>query len=285
MKSYSINKLLTFDRLLAIIGLILSFIGLINSFSIKNINLYIYIILISILLVFINISIKNKDKAAKINKKIKNCQIVIEDVSIDALNISNLFKKQNKSLEVREATHKADISKKNMFLEFEYSGYCKSNNGEEGMIFTLDSDVNQDIDEIDCYGFDLKQDPDQKNKIRPILLKKSGLSKKVKLPFTKKINKGDSFHIKFFFKLIDCMKYGEDYFLSTLAFKNDIDSFKNEIKFDIKPEWVRCYKVSNGKTEFRKNLTSNNFIYKDLEENPSSNIAFIYIFERKEVKK
>jgi len=106
--------------------------------------------------------IKEKQRYSKAN-------IEIEGHRIESLNLANITRRQNKTLFIQQAKHIATISGVDLALEFDYSGYCSKNSHENGVDFSVDSDVNIEFRDMQIYGFDLKDDPNRLHEIKPIL--------------------------------------------------------------------------------------------------------------------
>ena len=237
---------------------------------------------------FFSTSILLTFRIFNLKKYIKTTNTVIGDKKIDALNVANIVKKVNTSLKIQEATHLIKVHGKNLFLTFEYSGYCKSKEGESGFVYSIDSDVNIPFEKLTCYGFDLLNDPRRKHKISPLLLGPDGLTKRVGLPFISHLSEGDPFHVVLFCELPGCMKFGKDYVTSTLAFDDDkgIKKFSVKIEFvENHPKWVRLYDATSGEPRLVKDLKpartkARSVFYEENYQNIESQKALVYLFER-----
>lgn len=178
------------------------------------------------------------------------------------------------------------IQENDLVLNFEYSGYGKKE--ECGLEFSLDSDVNHPFERLVCYGFDLLNDPRKTHKIRPFLLESGGLTKKIKLPFINPLSPGDRFHVRLYCKLPGCIKFGKDYVVSTLSFKDEagIKNFSTRLEF-VKnhPKWVRLYNATSGEPRLIKDLRPKRLVadsvyYEDNYKCIEAEKYFVYFFER-----
>ena len=239
-------------------------------------------------LLFFTSSILLAFKLLSIKKYIKKTNTVIDGRRIDALNVANINRNPNKSLKVQEATHFIKVKGNNLFLRFEYSGYCRDKKGENGFVFSVDSDVNIPFEKLVCHGFDLINDPSKNHEIRPFLSGSDGLAKIIKLPFNNPVFKGDQFHVALFCELPGCIKFGKYYISATLAFKDDINIKEFSVKLEFvknHPKWVRLYDATSGEPQLIKDLKpkcqkSASVHYEDKYKNIESEKAFIYLFER-----
>jgi len=223
-----------------------------------------------------------------LKKYIKTTNTVIGNKKIDALNVANIAKTANKSLKIQEATHLIRVHGKKLILNLDYSGYCKSKEGESGFVFSIDSDVSIPFEKLTCHGFDLLNDPRKKHKIFPLLLGADGLTKRVGLPFIRHLSEGDPFHVVLFCELPGCMRFGKDYVTATLAFNDNtrIKNFSVKLEF-VKghPKWVRLYDATSGEPRLIKDLKpartkAHSVYYEENYKNIEGEKAFVYLFER-----
>jgi len=264
-----------------IIGLVLAVAGLLKE---KAVLLYLGIIVFILFLVACYFLQKEKIK-------IKSSSIVVEGKSIDCLNIANLSRLQNKSLLVQDVTHVATIQGNDLKIEMHYNGYCKSKKGANGIEFSIDADANLPFDELDCYGYDLINDPNMSQKIKPIPHSPDSISKKIQLPFSNIIKRNEKFEVVLHATLNNCMQYGKDYYVSTLSFRQEsIHNYivKLEFMYD-KPVWLRVYDVNtSGSANLVKNLTpisepnSTTYKYEDHIGQVPAKSNRIYLFFRED---
>lgn len=228
-------------------------------------------------------------------KKVKRASISIDGLRIDSLNLANLERCCNDTLVVKNAKHKAIIDKYNLYAAWNYSGHCRGKLGESGIEFSIDSDSNNSLQSINCYGYDLIVDPEKKNKISPFLIGPEGMSKKIKLPFLKHVGRGDRFDVMLRFFLKNCMALGRDYYISTLSFSQKETIFCTVTLFfvEVKPEWVRVYEISpQGDARFIKSLALNKYdeerdawVFEDIIAEAPARFARIYMFLREKALK
>jgi hypothetical protein len=74
------------------------------------------------------------------------------------------------------------------------------------------------FEELDCWAYDLRNDPERKNAIRPLLVGPPGISKKISVPFLKPLSKNERFKITLRCLLPRRMTTGIACCLSTLSF-------------------------------------------------------------------
>ena len=261
---------------LKVIGILISIYGLIA-------NRQIYIL---VGLFFFISSVLLALALLQMRKRIKKTHLMIEGQRIDALNAANSARDPNRTLKVQEASHFMQIQKNDLILNFEYSGYGKQE--ESGFEFSLDSDVNYPFESLVCYGFDLIKDPQKTHKIRPFLLESDGLTKKIKLPFINPLSRGERFHVWLYCELPRCIKFGKDYVVSTLSFKDEADINNFSVKLDFvknHPKWVRLYDATLGEPKLIKGLkpkclVGDSVFYEDNYKNIEAEKHFVYFFER-----
>jgi len=169
--------------------------------------------------------------------------IKIEGLNIDSLNVANLRRRVNRSLVVQHAYHLARIEGSDLSVSWHYSGFCRSKR-ETSFVFSLDSE--NPYEAIDCYAFDLQQDPDRHHPIRPLLLDGAGISKKVAVPFLKPLTAQDPFSVLLHCNLPGCLTPGVQYYTATLSFtQRRVKHFSVHLVFIHQvPEWVRVYDCS-----------------------------------------
>ena len=122
--------------------------------------------------------------------KIDGASIEIEGISIDAVNAANLRRRVNRSLMIQTADHFATIDGGDLKMVWRYAGYCRASS-ETALEFSVDSTDRLPLSQLDCYGYDLKRDPEKQHKIEPIPIGPDGISKKVALPFLEPLRARD----------------------------------------------------------------------------------------------
>lgn len=221
-------------------------------------------------------------------KRKRNKPIAIGELPIESLFLAEINRSQMDSVCIREAIHTVRIVEKDLSVTFNYSGTCTEKKGESNFIFSIGGDSPCAFKDLNCFGYDLVEDPNKKLPIIPILASRDGLCKKVKLPLKRHLNQYDPFSVELNYTWPSCMKYEDDYYASTLSFKNEtIEKYTVMLIFsEIKPDWVRVY-TENG--ELIKDLSGEvtklkngdvEYVYIDDVTNPSANSKLIYQFYR-----
>jgi hypothetical protein len=162
----------------------------------------------------------------------------------------------NRSLVVQHAYHLARIDGPDLTIAWHYAGFCRAAR-ETTIEFSIDSEKNVPFDALDCFGFDLQQDPHRLHKIRPLLIGGSGISKKVAIPFLKPLNAQDPFSLLLHCNLPGCLAAGVQYYTSTLSFdQRCVNHFGVHLVFRQQPpEWVRAYECGqNGRPQLVNHL-------------------------------
>lgn len=264
-----------FMYVITIVELIISIVCMLNKLY------YIAIAFFVIIFLTIGLTIWGLNK----NRKNKNRITYIDDAPVELLLLEEENRTQMSSVCLHEAMHKVEIKDKDMSVLWTYKGVCVAKEGESYFHFNIGGESPCSFEELNCYGFDLNRDPNRTEPIIPILKSADGLCKKVVLPFKKRLKQFDTFSIEFSYTWPNCMKYGKDFYISSLSFQNkNIKKYVVILEFvDIKPDWVRVY-LENGRLLKTLSLTeykNGSFVYKDIVENPSACSNLIYQFHRK----
>jgi hypothetical protein len=96
---------------------------------------------------------------------IQSASVVIEGKSIDALNMANLKRRVNKSLVIQEVRHEARINAEDLSVVWRYTGYCKAER-ETSIEFSIDAESAIPFDRLECFAYDLGNDPDKRVSFR-----------------------------------------------------------------------------------------------------------------------
>jgi hypothetical protein len=173
---------------------------------------------------------------------LRSARLTLEGLNLDSLNLANLRRRLNRSLVVQRAFHFAKIEGRNLTVAWQYEGFCRSKM-ETSIEFSIDSDANVPFHELDCFAFDLQQDPNREHKIRPILLGNDGLSKKIAVPFLKPPEFQQPFRILLNCTLPDSVGSGIQYYTSSLSFdQRSVERLAVHLIFVRRtPGWVRVY--------------------------------------------
>ena len=218
---------------------------------------------------------------------VSSATVKIEGRSLDSLNIANLRRRRNRSLVMQEAHQVARINGEDLTLTWRYSGYCRANH-EAAIEFSIDTDNNIPFSELECFAYDLRQDPSQNHKIRPILVGADGSSKKIAVPFLKPLATQQPFSVLLKCTLPRCMKGGVEYYTSTLSFDQPkVRLFTVRLVFvRAWPNWVRVYECdATGRVGLIRDLRPvhkehNGSEYLDVAEDVGAQSARIYMFQR-----
>lgn len=168
--------------------------------------------------------------------------IRIEGLNLDSLNIANLRRRLNRSLTIERAFHVAIIDGTDLHIAWQYDGYCR-NQAETTIEFSVDTENNVAFDELDCFAFDLQNDPERLHKIRPILVDSDGVSKKISVPFLQPLALRERFSVLLNCNLPGCITTGVQYYTSSLSFdQTSIERAAVHLIFArTRPEWVKVY--------------------------------------------
>lgn len=111
------------------------------------------------------------------------------------------------------------------------------------MEFSIDSENNVPFGQLDCFAFDLQQDPNRLHKIRPMLIGPDGLSKKIAVPLLKPLRFHEPFSVLLNCNLPESVGVGVQYYTSSLSFEQRyVERLAVHLVF-LKhlPSWMRVY--------------------------------------------
>ena len=276
---------------------ILSVIELIVSISLtvtgeKTLSIIVGIAFIASIVYAITMSVIKNKKKKKANKK---GPTVIDGKPLDLLMLADAFRTQMDSVELSKVIHKAIIKENNdLTVVWNYAGKCIKKEGESFFVFSIQGGNDTPLEKLNCYGFDLINDPERKQPIYATLLPtEQGISsdyrvKKIVVPFLKKIEQNGFFSIELHYTWPNSLVYNEDYYISSLSFKNDkLNEYQVILEFEtIAPKWVRAYD-SDGNLLKQVSHAHNRgkyHIYIDNISEPSAHSTIIYKFYREEPK-
>jgi hypothetical protein len=219
--------------------------------------------------------------------RIDAASVEIEGISIDSVNAANLRRRVNRSLVVQTADHFATIDGADLHMVWRYAGYCRARR-EAAMEFSVDSANNIPINELDCFAYDLKSDPEKQHKIQPLLIGPDSISKKLAVPFLEPLLAQQPFDIMLCCRMPATYKPGIGYYTSTLSFDQDkVGRCTVHLTFlGQKPDWVRVYGCDlSGQPRLLKNLRAERedqatSEYRDVVENLKAQSTRIYLFKR-----
>jgi hypothetical protein len=194
--------------------------------------------------------------AAKQRQRLKLAAVKIEGRSIDSLNLASLGRRLNRSLVIQEAEQVATIKSADLGIRWRYRGYCRAPN-ESAIEFSIDTDNHIPFDRLDCFAYDLQNDPNRKHRIRPALIGADGLSKKIAVPLLERLSMQEPFNVLLICTLPGCMKSGVEYYTSTLSVAQERiqKSTVRLIFLGDRPQWLRLYECgASGATNLVKDL-------------------------------
>jgi hypothetical protein len=217
---------------------------------------------------------------------LKSASIALEGLNLDSLNIANLRRRTNRSLTVQTAYHLAKIEGRSLTIVWQYDGFCSAES-EASLEFSIDADSRTPFETLDCFAYDLREDPDRLHKIRPILIGQDGLSKKIAVPFLKPLVAQQPFSIVLNCVLPDCIGTGVQYYTSSLSFaQKTVDRLAVHVVFArTAPEGIRVYASKRGShPKLAKQLApfkddGETCEYLDLIERTEGQSLRVYIFK------
>jgi hypothetical protein len=224
--------------------------------------------------------------ARKHRTLLDTASVNIEGLNLDSLNVANLRRRLNSSLVVQRAFQLAKIDGRNLGLTWHYDGFCQSKR-ETTIEFSIDTENNIPFNELDCFAFDLQQDPERRHRIKPILIGSDGLSKKIALPFLKPLQFQQPFSVLLNCNLPGCVDTGVQYYTSSLSFaQRHIDRLAVHLVFVRRtPEWVRVYECDKrGRPALISELRpfkddGETCEYVDLAESVAGQSVRIYVYQ------
>lgn len=222
-------------------------------------------------------------------RRLEAASIEIEGTSIDTANAANLRRRVNRTLTIQTAEQTVTIDGPDLDMIWRYAGYCRAPR-ETALEFSVDSSSGIPFSELDCYGYDLKRDPDKKFKIQPLLIGPDGISKKIAVPFLDPLTAYEPFDIMLHSRLPGIYSPGIGYYTCTLSLDQDkVGRCAVDLKFPgSKPLWVRVYEcVSSGRPCLLKTLRpvagdQDSVVYRDVAEKLDARSVRIYLFEREQ---
>lgn len=271
-----------YDKHIAIISSILSIVASCIAIlgGVKhNIFLIILGILITLVFVFLFIRIRKKPKYTD-----------IEGIRIEEADNIPLFASRKNKLNPLIVTHVCEICDSDAILEYEYFGICVDRKGmDKFSTCSYSHDIN-DLNDMNWFAYDLKNDPKRNHKIKPQLQTPKGATKRVVFNFHRRIRFNEICHFYTYQEVKNSVKRtGKDYFVSTVLYKNrPLYDYKVVLKFhDIKPSNISVYSVNDNQGVFLYELLdenmineNNTYIYTDYIEDETAWSIRVYIFNR-----
>lgn len=211
--------------------------------------------------------------------------------SIDSLNIASLRRRLNRTLIIQDAAHDAEIDGQDLTISWQYTGYCHANR-ENAIVLSVDTDNYVPFDQLDCFAYDFRNDPEKHHRIQPILLGPDGISKKLAIPFLEPLTAGQPFHMLFVCELPGCITDRIEYYTATMFFDQPkIRRFSTRLMFrNGRPRWVRAYdgdgagivRLSRDLPPIHQNQESAEYV--DTAHDVPAQFVRIYVFQRTESK-
>lgn len=208
----------------------------------------------------------------------------------EADNIVKFVPKKNQFNPLR-IVHTCEIDCTDAELEYQYTGVCVDKKGMEYFSTVVFSHDIRDISEMEWYGYDLKHDPERKNKIAPKLKTPKGGTKRVVFPFQKRVEYNEICSYMTHQKVKNSVREtGKDYYVSTVLYKGrPIHDYKVVLKFHkVKPERINVYSVKNQTESYLYELVEDNmtqegdvYIYTDNIKGETAWSIRVYVFDRK----
>ncbi len=261
-----------------ILGTIAAFFGVIQSLN----------WLVGVAIVFLAGSIVALAYGTRQRHLLKLATLRAEGRSIDSLNMANLRRHVNESLIVQDARNTAVISGEDLFMRWQCSGYCQAQS-ESSIEFSIDADNSIPFAELECFAHDLRNDPERRHQIRPLLVGPDGIAKKISVPFLTPLRAQQPFSVELICTLPRCMKAGLDYYTATLSFAQEhVHKYAVELVFEGDlPDWVRLYECDpTGSCKLLRDLaprerTPGRAIYEDINRDLPAQTARAYFFQRR----
>lgn len=171
----------------------------------------------------------------------------VDGLSLDSLLVANSRRRLNRSLVMERAVQVAIIEGSDLNLAWQYEGFCRSQR-EASIDFSIDSENNVPFEHLDCFAFDLQNDPVRLHKLRPTLIGSDGVSKKVSVSFLQPLNFEQRFSVLLNCKLPGCVTSGVQYYTSTLSFaqRSIANASVHLIFVKSRPEWLRVYEYAKN---------------------------------------
>lgn len=260
---------------LSIITSLITILGGIHN----NILIFILGIILTLFFVFIFIRIKKYPKFT-----------VIENVRIEEADNIPIFIPKRNQMNPLKVKHICEINKSDAILEYEYVGVCVDKNGMDFFSTSLYShDINK-LNDMKWFAYDLKNDPNKRQKIKPELQSPDGATKRVIFKFHQKIKYNELCSYYTYQEVKNCVKStGKDYYVSTVLYKNrPLHDYKVILKFhNVKPSNISVYSVKYRKSTFLYNLLdknmsfdNNTYTYIDNINDETAWSIRVYIFNR-----
>lgn len=264
-----------FSGMLSIITSLITIFGGIHN----NILIFILGIILTLFFVLIFIRIKTYPKFTE-----------IENIRIEEADNIPIFVPLKNQMNPLEVIHICEINKSDAILEYQYFGVCVDKNGMGYFSTSLYSHDTNDLNDMKWFAYDLKHDPNKKQKIIPELQTPNGATKRVIFKFHQKVKYNEICSYYTYQEVKNSVKEtGKDYYVSTVLYKNrPLHDYKVILKFhNVKPSSISVYSIKHRKGIFLYNLLDENmsfdnniYTYIDNINNETAWSIRVYIFNR-----
>lgn len=275
------NTLISF--LLGIIGFLISFIP--DSSDISWMRLSVIFLLLVIFLQWFHTNTLN-ELIVKLRKRIVKYENTADNISLELLDRFSNTPERNHGLDYEEIKEVVQIKGFDVFIEAEYKGRCINVDGEDSLYCEIFGDSNIKFDELNFIYTHLNGTAKPKA-LKGILIKETHKLFVIRMRFTKKLTKGETFHIKYSCQITNCMNYGDDYYTVYVPKSNDgLKKFDVSLIFDKdKPEFVEVFDASDGgESKFLTQLNTEDedspFLYVHSESGIMDTRDYVFKFRR-----
>lgn len=210
----------------------------------------------------------------------------IEGLRIEAADEIPIFVSRKNSLNPFYVIHTCEIVGCDAILEYEYLGICSSKRGCGQFATSSHSyDISQK-QSMDWYAYDLNEDSNRENPIRPTIATPQGATHRVIFNFKKRVEYNCLFH---FFTHQLCKNSikteGKDYYASVVLYcDKPLSEYYVHLKFHKRPTCINVYSIKYRKGKFLRTLTDYKkkdgvFTYTDHITGATLWSVLCYIFE------
>lgn len=261
-----------------ILSIIASLFAIFNGIN-NNIVFFILGILLTLFFVIIFVRIKSLPKFT-----------MIEDIRIDEVDNIPIFVSRKNRMNPLIVIHTCEIEKTNAILEYQYFGVCIDKHGMDYFSTSLYSHDISDLKNMKWFAYDLRNDPNKREKIKPELQTPNGSTKRVIFKFHQKVKYNEICNYYTYQEVNNTIKkIGKDCYVSTVLYKNrPLHDYKVILKFhDVKPSSISVYSVKHKQGTFLYNLLdenmsfdNNTYTYIDNINGETAWSIRVYIFNR-----
>lgn len=229
--------------------------------------------MISTLLFFCSICFLIIYKLKTKNKKI---------ITIDGVTIHNAkITKKCKTVLPTKIINKCVVNKNKIEYIYAQDGVCIDKKGTDGIWFLFNTN-DIDINNLNAYSYDLKNDPQRQSKIKASITRINSEYVKCTFNFKNFVRYNNRYYIECHFDKTTEI-YPKDYFYSWIAFNSKkLEKYSISIEFiDEIPEYVKIYDVNGVCLKVLDKKQNNNITtYSFAENNCEASNVRIMFFER-----